>query len=148
MHVIQETYSHFEGEQTKDLILDIRAELQATAVDETKAIGLAYEELAAGVEPGYELIPASLHFEGGAVQSVDGQGRVTFEMYGEGTTAANLILEDTLAEISGQKAGVAATYLYEKFPLRDYPSVYIWPDWFDRLPYLPVRMRTQVDVGS
>jgi hypothetical protein len=148
VRVIQETYSHFEEEQTDNLVLDIRAELQATAVDETKAIGLAYEELAAGVEGGYELIPESLHFEGGQVEGVDGQGRVTFEMYGEGMTAANLVMDEILADIAGQKVGVAATYMYENLPLQDYPSVHVWPGWFGRLPFLPVRMQTQIEFGS
>jgi hypothetical protein len=148
VRVIQETYSHFEEEQTDNLVLDIRAELQATAVDETKAIGLAYEELAAGVEDGYELIPESLQFEGGEVEGVDGQGRVTFEMYGEGMTAANLVLDDILTDIAGQKIGVAAAYMYESLPLQDYPSVHVWPGWFGRLPFLPVRMQTQIEFGS
>jgi hypothetical protein len=148
VRIIKETYSKFAGEQSDNLVLDIRAELQATAIDETQAIGLAYEELAAGVEPGYELIPGSLHFEGGEVEGVDGQGRVTFEMYGEGITAASLIMDEILGDIAGQKAGVAATYMYENLPLQDYPSIQIWPDWFGRLPFLPVRMHTETEIGN
>ena len=103
---------------------------------------------AAGVEDGYELIPESLQFEGGEVEGVDGQGRVTFEMYGEGMTAANLVLDDILTDIAGQKVGVAATYMYENLPLQDYPSVHVWPGWFGRLPFVPVRIQTQIEFGS
>jgi len=147
VNIIQETYSNFVNEQTDTLILDIRAELQATVVDETKAIGLVYDELAGGVEPGYELIPGTLLFESGEVERVDDQGRVTFEMYGEGMTAASLVTDEILDEIAGQKSGVAVTYLFENLPLQDYPSVQVWPNWFGRLPFLPVRMQTVIENG-
>lgn len=147
VRIIQETYSHFPGEQTENLTLEIRAELQATAVDETLAVGLVYEEMSGAVEPGYELVPESLAFGSGEVLGVDGEGRVSFEMIGEGLMAARLTSEDLLASIAGQETGVAVSYLYERLPLRDYPSVRVWPDWFGRLPYLPVRISTQVEIG-
>lgn len=147
VRIIQETYSHFPGEQVENLTLEIRAELQATAVDETLAIGLVYEEMSDAVEPGYELVPESLAFGSGEILGVDGEGRVSFEMIGEGLMAARLASEGILSSIAGQEIGVAASYLYEHLPLRDYPSVHVWPDWFGRLPYLPVRISTQVETG-
>ena len=147
VRMIQETYSHFPGEQVENLTLEIRAELQATAVDETLAIGLVYEEMSDAVEPGYELVPESLAFGSGEVLGVDGEGRVSFEMIGEGLMAARLASEGLLSSIAGQEIGVAASYLYEHLPLRDYPSVHVWPDWFGRLPYMPVRISTQVETG-
>lgn len=147
VRTIHETYSHYPGEQAQTLTLEIRAELQATAVDETLAVGLVYEEMANAVEPGYELVPESLAFGNGEVLGVDGEGRVSFEMIGEGLMAASLTSEDLLSAIAGQEKGVAVSYLYERLPLRDYPSVRVWPDWFGRLPYLPIRITTQVETG-
>ena len=147
VRTLQETYSHFPGEQAEKLTVEIRAELQATAVDETQAIGLVYEELTNTVLPGYELVPESLKFGGGGVMGTDDQGRVTFEMMGEGFIAAHLTLDGLMESIAGQETGVAASYLYEHLPLRDYPTVRVWPDWFGRVPYLPVRIRAQVETG-
>jgi hypothetical protein len=147
VRTIHETYSHYPGEQAQNLTLEIRAELQATAVNETLAVGLVYEEMADAVEPGFELVPESLAFSSGEVLGVDGEGRVSFEMIGEGLMAARLTSEDLVSAIAGQKEGVAASYLYERLPLRDYPTVRVWPDWFGRLPYLPVRISTQVETG-
>ncbi|HZD11548.1 MAG TPA: baseplate J/gp47 family protein, partial [Candidatus Binatia bacterium] len=147
LHVAEiehETFSHFPGERTERLALEIRARIEGTAVDASQANDLIYERLAAAVHPGYELVPESLHFFSEDVLDVDEQGRVTFEMVGEGLVAASLDTRDVLPDVAGQPTGIAASYLYERLPLRDYPSIRVWPNWFDRLPYLPVRIRTQV----
>lgn len=146
--IFHETYSHFPGEQTNTLTLEIRAELVATAVDETQAIGLIYDELAANVSSGFELVPSSLQFRSGDVLGVDSEGRVTFEMIGEGQVAARFTTEEPVRRVAGQETEVAMAYLNDVLPLRDYPSVRIWPDWFGRLPYLPVRIQTQIDIGE
>ena len=57
-------------------------------------------------------------------------------------------LHDILEDISGQKTGIATTYMYENLPLQDYPSIHVTPNWFGRLPYLPVRMQAEIEVGG
>jgi hypothetical protein len=147
VNISQETYSHFPGEVSDRLTLEIRAELQATAVDQIQAVSMVYEELARSVSPGFELVPSSLNFTNGEVIGVDNEGRVTYEVEGEGVMAARLP-EDALKEvIAGQDAATAASYLYEELPLSDYPVIKVWPDWFGRLPYLPVRIQTINDPG-
>jgi hypothetical protein len=144
--VLHETYSHFPGDQTDRLALEIRAELQATAVDETQANGLLYEALVAAIEPGYELVPDSLEFSTGDVLAVDSQGRITFEVLGQAVSAARLSLDDLLEQVAGQERGIAMTYLYEHLPLRTYPTARVWPGWLERLPYLPVRIQTEIET--
>ncbi len=146
--ILSETYSHFPGERTDRLALEIRAQIQGTAVDASQANDLVYEELAAAVRPGYELVPQSLRSYSDDVVDVDGQGRVTFTAVGEAIMAASLETGDVLPAVAGQPMGVAATYLYERLPLRDYPSIRVWPNWFDRLPYLPARIQTEVVTGQ
>ena len=65
-------------------------------------------------------------------------------MVGEGVMAARLSLEEPLERVAGQEVGVALAYLYEHLPLRRYPSAYIWPDWFGRMPYLTVRIQPEL----
>jgi hypothetical protein len=146
--ILHETYSHFPGEQSDRLALDMRAELQATAVDETQAVGLVYDELATAVRPGFELVPSSLDFSSGSVAGVDNEGRVTFEMIGEGRVAAVLDLEEYLDLVTGQEIGLAMAFLYEQLPLQDYPTTEIWPGWHKRLPFLPARIQTKIETGE
>ncbi|HET6447316.1 MAG TPA: baseplate J/gp47 family protein [candidate division Zixibacteria bacterium] len=146
VHTLHETFSHFPGEKTGRLAVDMRMAMEATAVDETQAVELVYNELASLVTPGYELVPDSLRFRSGSVAGVDGEGRVTFEMIGEGQIAAKLGLESAVSEIAGQERGRAQAYLFELLPLREYPKVHTWPSWFNRIPYLPVRITTQIET--
>jgi hypothetical protein len=146
--VEQETYSHFVGEQSERLALEVRASIRGTAVDSRQANDIVYDELAASVQPSYELIPESLKFSSGDVLGVDGQGRVTFMMRGEGMVAAKLQTDELLTTIAGQDTGVATAFLYEQLPLQRYPSVEVWPDWLDRMPFLPERIRTVVTTST
>lgn len=145
--IYHETYSHFPGEKSNIIALDIRAELQATAVDETQAAALVYDEMIEKVLPGYELVPGTLEFGGGELLGADNEGRAIFEMVGRGRMAAKLELEDEIEQITGQQPGLASTYLFERLPLRDFPIVEIWPRWFERLPYLPIRISTEIDTS-
>lgn len=142
--IYQETYSHFPGERADRLALEIRAGLQGTAVDASQANDLVYQALAESVLPQYTLVPDSLRFFQDEVIGVDNQGRVTFEMVGEGVMAARLSLEEPVAAVAGQDVDIALAYLYQELPLRRYPSARVWPDWFGRMPYLPVRIQTEV----
>lgn len=146
--VTSETYSHFAGEQTEKLTLEIRAVLQGTAVNTTAATDLAYEALAQQIPAGYTLIPASLRFQPQRVLGVDDQGRVQFEMMAEGQVAVNLSLEQPLETVAGQPSDLAIAYLYEQLPLRDIPIIEVWPVWFGRMPYLPARIQLQVQPSD
>jgi hypothetical protein len=143
--VLDETFSHDVGEQTAELTLVLRAELQGTAVDTTVASGLAFESLGRAVPAGYTLVPDSIRFSSGNVVAVDESGRVTFSMIGEGVVAANLALDGPLTAVTGQPPETAAAYLYQNLPLRAVPVLNIWPIWFDRVPYLATRIQTVVE---
>jgi hypothetical protein len=147
VEIEDETYSHFVGERTDQVTLEIRAELHGTAVDASQANDLVYLSLIEAVEPGFELVPHSLRFRPGEVLGVDSQGRVSFVMSGEGVMAARLDLAEPLNVIAGQKTELALGYLNEQLPLRALPTVRVWPNWLGRMPYLPVRIQTEVDTG-
>ena len=146
--IFSETYSHGVGEPASRLALEMRAELHGTAINTTEAAGLVYEALAAEVPPGFSLVPGSLALDTGEVLAVDGQGRVTFSMAGEGIAAAELDLAGPVTAVTGQEMEVAIAYLYQQLPVRDVPTIDVWPTWFDRVPYLPARIQTRVEAGE
>ncbi|MGH2536576.1 MAG: baseplate J/gp47 family protein [Candidatus Promineifilaceae bacterium] len=144
---LHETYSHFPGEQSERLALDLRLELRATAVGRSGATDLIYEELAAAVGPGYELTPSTLRFEIGSVREVDAAGRVHFEMVGEALMAAKLDLTAALPAITGQEIDQAQAFLFETLPLSAAPDIDVSPEWFDRVPYLTARLRPEIETA-
>lgn len=145
-----ETFSHFPGEQTEKLALEMRAALVGTAVNTHEAAGLLYESVVTAVPPHHTLVPDSLVFTVGDVVGVDEAGRVTFEMHVTGLAAADLSTvqhrDAPLTVITGQPPDLVAAYLYAQLPLQAVPVLDIWPTWFQRLPYLPARI--QVDIQT
>ncbi len=145
VNILDETFSHDVGEQTAELTLVMRAELQGTAVDTTVASGLAFDSLGQAVPAEFTLVPDSIRFSSGSVVAVDESGRVTFSMIGEGVVAANLALDGPITAVTGQPPETAAAYLYQQLPLRAAPTLNIWPVWFDRVPYLATRIQTEIE---
>jgi hypothetical protein len=139
-----ELFSHAVGEQTDELRLKTEASLQATAVDLTQASGLVYEALAAKAPAGFSLVASSIHYGQGDVVAVDDDGRVTFILNGRGVIAAELEVAGPLQAITGQAPEYAVAYLYQQMPLREYPAIEIWPNWFRRVPYMTQRLQTEV----
>lgn len=144
LRIESETYSHFLGEQTDTLTLEMRAVLQGTAVAHTAAAALLVETLTANLPEDETLVPESVSLQIGEVVGVDEAGRVTFEMNAAAMAAADLRLDGVLPAIAGQEPERALAYLYENLPLRAVPSLDVWPIWFNRVPYLPTR--TQVSI--
>lgn len=144
VRILSETYSHPVGAPTSRLSLAMEAELAATAVDSAAASGLAYEGLAAQAPSGFTLLPDAIRIDSGDVVSADDAGRVTVVMIAEAEAAADLPLTPLLPTIAGQETAVAAAYLFENLPLRAAPAIDVWPVWFNRVPYVPSRIRTEV----
>ncbi|MCB8983300.1 MAG: baseplate J/gp47 family protein [Ardenticatenaceae bacterium] len=144
LNVDSETYSHFPGEQTDRLALEMRADVGGTAVNANAASGIVYEALAAAVPEGYSLVPDSIQYTRGDVVAVDDAGRVTFVMTGSVLAAADLDVDEVLDDISGQPPDLAIAYLYKQLPLRAVPEVTIWPNWFNRLPYVATRIQAEI----
>ncbi len=146
LQIVQESYSHAPGEATEKLTLEMRAVLQATAVNQAAALGIMTAALTADSPAGYLLVPESVSAQVGDVLGVDEAGRVRFTMTAEGDVAAALGLDEVLTAVAGQPPDIALSYLYQELPLRELPSLRIWPTWFSRVPYLPTRIQVEIST--
>jgi len=146
--ILQETYSHGVGEAADQLTLSMQVEMRGTAVDVTDATGLVYAGLAAQVPPGHYLAADNISVAPEAVLAVDEAGRMTVNMRGTGLAAVDLNLEQTLPLVTGQEVETAVAYLYQHLPLREPPQLQVWPTWFERVPYLNGRIKTQVEITA
>lgn len=143
--VYEETYSHFAGDRADQVTLELRAEIHGTAIQAEQAYELVYVALLESVEPGFELVPRTVRLEQGELVGVDGEGRVSFLLRGEALTAATLDLEPAIAAVAGQEKETALSFLEDRLPLSERPNITIRPEWFNRLPYLPVRIQFTVE---
>lgn len=144
--IYDETFSHFLNEETDEVTFEMRAELHGTAVNAQLALGLIDEQISDSVPEGYQLLPDSVETSIGELLGVDAQGRVSLQMNGYGLVAAKIKLGDTLDTVRGQSVELAQYYLEENLPLRETPTVRIWPVRFGRMPYLETRIRTVLDT--
>ena len=146
IYVYEETYSHFLGEETKNLTLEMKVEYHATAFNEPLALELINEKLQNSVPEGYVLQKETIKPRLGELLGADNEGRVNLELSGSALAVADFKLRPHLNEIRGQTLSVALGYLNEELPLRDIPDIKIWPTQFGRVPYLGARLFVELDL--
>ena len=143
--IFEETYSHAVGELSSRLSLEMRAALVGTAVNTTQASGLVYDTLVQDVPFDQVVVPDSIRFSEGDVIGTDDAGRVTFVMLADGIAAVEVAQSAPIEPITGQNPDLAAAYLFETLPLRELPTIEIWPVWFERVPYAAGRIDVEVE---
>ena len=141
--VPKESYSRFISEQADAVGLDMRLLVSGLAVDVDNAETVAYVSLSCRLPPGYELVDA--RFELGEVTEEDiGPGWFSFFVTAHGYAAAELDTDAAVALVRGQPVADAHKRLLEEFPLAEPPRLTVWPDWLERMPWLPLRISVQV----
>lgn len=146
--IYYENYSHSQGQPTNSLTMEMRAALHGTAVQQEAALTLIYDELRVNVRKGFSLLPETIRPELGQVVGVDNQGRVSLMLAAQGTLSADLPVAQMISAIRGQDLDVAMTYLTQSLLLREPPTMKVWPAWFGRMPYIPVRIQATIDNNS
>lgn len=146
--IYYENYSHSQEQPTNTLTMEMRAVLHGTAVRREAALALINDELRVNVRKGFSLLPETIRPNLGEVVGVDNQGRVSLMLAAQATLSADLPVAQTINAIRGQDIGVAVAYLTQNLLLREPPSLEVWPPWFGRLPYIPVRIQATIDNNS
>ena len=139
-----ESSSHFVGEVTDELTMEIRAEVHSTAVNDEVAIGLVDAAVADAIPQGFDLVRDSIEISDGTVLGVDAQGRVSLELTATGWVSAEIDHLPNLDEITGSFIPDAQLYLQENLPLREVPTVDVRPESFERIPFIPARIYTNI----
>ncbi len=145
--VMEEDYNRYVGEQADSVELRIKALIQGYVVDENEGYGVVYTALAAATPPEHRLLPGSIATpRRGDVLNVDENGRATFLMQGQARAAAVIDQGAVLESVRGQEIGFATRWILDNVPVQQEPEISIWPGWFRRLPYLPIRIAMQVET--
>jgi len=143
--VTNKNYSRYVGERADSVELEMTALIQGYAVDGSEGYGLVYTALAAETPPGYRLLADGISLRRGEVLDVDDDGRVTFLMQGQATVAADINRSHIVQVIRGQRIAWAAGWIARAIPIQGEPAIHVWPLWFGRLPYLPIRITVRVE---
>jgi hypothetical protein len=133
-----------DGEQTDQLLLEMRAVVRGVVVGGQNANQLALAALQAATPPGYKLDPRSLQFIMGDVLGVADDQTVTFEMRAAGEAVAQIDTATVSSDVRGLPAEQARSLLSQQLPLAAQPRVSVEPDWLGTLPWLPFRINVTV----
>lgn len=138
------TFSGDPGDAADTLTLSMRAVVEALAVDEQLGQQVVYSQLAKQIQEGQFIQPESVSYELGcdSVTNFDPTGRVTFSMSGSGLVSRQVDANQIRDRLVGMPANDAMAYLVSELPLQQgiTPTITISPDWFDRIPILPMRI--------
>ncbi|MGD2177509.1 MAG: hypothetical protein PVG71_06775 [Anaerolineae bacterium] len=147
--VPKKAYTHFIGEQTEMVGLNMRLLVSGQAVDIDSAEGIAYQALTRELSSGHRLV--DVDFEIGELEDDDtGPGWFTFHVTGRGYAAAVIDPDQVVEQIRGQRVADARAQLQAELPLAEPPEFVIWPEWperlksLERVPLLPLRIDLRV----
>jgi hypothetical protein len=142
------TYSAQAGAVADQISLNMRAVVEATAIDQQFAQQIAFARLAAEIPRGRTLQPESVTYDSSGPQSIDALGRVGFTILATGIVGARIDAETIQNNLTGRIATDAQTYLSTTYDLQldTPPTISLNPEWLPQLPFLPFRINVVVQA--
>ena len=147
--VPKKAYTHFIGEESETVGLNMRLLVSGQAVNADDARGIARNVLVSELPSGYRLVDAQFDM-GEVVEEEEGPGWFTFYVEGRGFAAAEISEDEVSAEVRGKRIPEARAHLQEAFPLAEPPQFDTWPTWptwlawLERVPLIPIRVDVRV----
>lgn len=140
---LAETYDRFAGEQSPTLGLQLQLLARGMAVDLAGAQTLAARALRESVPPGHFLLEETIQY--GAVQFIRfDQEAVRMTLTAAGEALIPIRTGEVRALLSGVPLEEAPRLLQRRFELARPPEITLEPNWTDRLPYIPTRIKVLV----
>lgn len=140
------TFSASVNEVTDSLTLTMRTTVQATAVNEGFGQQVTFAQLARQIPRGREIRQNTITYERGPVNAVFQNGQVSFEITGSGVVESRINIGQIQQRLAGLEVNEALAYMITEIDLvpDDLPQVEINPEWFGRMPFLPVRINIRL----
>jgi hypothetical protein len=128
------------GDITDTLSLTMRAVVEAVAIDEQLGQQIVFAQMAGQIPRGRVIQPETIEYTRGPV-TISGED-ITFTMTGRGTVTGRINHGQLQEQLAGRSLEEAMLYLTERVDLAEnsVPSIAITPDWFNRMPLLPMRI--------
>lgn len=145
--VMSMVYDSFTDEAKDKVGLTMRLLARAIAVDDRGGEALALRALQEQMPPNSRLLADSLKYNTSTftVQEENQQKVVDFSVSASGTVVEDVDSGRIRAAVVGLTPAEAQTYVQQTWNLRQPPLVSVTPDWLGRLPYIPFRVKVDVD---
>jgi hypothetical protein len=139
------TLSHNIGEVTDTLTLEMRATVEAIAIDDRFARQIVFAELSAQKPEKLLMQTDSFQYVRGNVTEISTTNQVTFSASGQALIIGQVNVPDLQAQLAGKSLDEANQWLQRTLSLApgSTPILKIEPDWLPHLPLLPIRISVQ-----
>jgi hypothetical protein len=135
-----------EGEPASQLDLLLRLEFQAPMVEEEDLAALANAVLDANLPPGFAPQPETLEIEQLSEPRLEASGEAHWQVRFRREMVAQLPVGEAINLALGQTPDQARARLSAALALAAPPVIRVKPDWWPRLPLLPIQIA--VDQGK
>jgi len=148
--VLDETYDHLLGEATDFLGMTMRVQAGGVVFDPIQARAVARAVLERAIPVGRTLHQESFYAEVVQADMVDPDPdeepspSVRLVMKARGWSEAVITPGRVISLVQGKSIPDAVAELRSGLPLRDPPLLSVEPEWWDRVPWLPFRIRVIV----
>jgi hypothetical protein len=149
LHIAEErddwtSFSAQTGDIADTLSLTMRAVVEAFAIDEQLGQQIVFAQMAAQIPRGRIISPETVEYHRGPV-TIDSSG-ITFTMSGSGRVSGRINTGILQEQLAGRTIDEAMAYLLERVDLEanTIPQITVSPDWFNRMPLLPMRINIVV----
>ncbi|MCY3945623.1 MAG: baseplate J/gp47 family protein [Anaerolineaceae bacterium] len=136
-------FSAAPGDAAESLRLDMKAIVEAVAIDESHAQQILLGRLQSQVESGSNLLMHTIHHDRGPVVSDYADGLIRFSRSAHGLTESAIDTAALRQQLGGLTPAEARSLIHRNWPLQPGTTalVEITPAWPGRLPFLPLRIR-------
>lgn len=143
--VIEETREPAEGQPADRLQLGLRAEYQVWMVSEADLDTVAHAALDANQEPGFQALPGSLRIQSTSQPVIESaaassKGGARWQINARRTLEASWSKNQLTSALLGKSVRNARQILQSSLPLAEDPRIRIFPAWWMRMPFLPLRI--------
>ncbi|MFQ6058367.1 MAG: baseplate J/gp47 family protein [Anaerolineae bacterium] len=140
IEAVAEVFDQAVDELTESLSLRMRVRATGTAIPMSAADELASAFLESRVPDGFRLVPERFQVQPGQVTGIEGR-KVRFQMNVSGLARAKVDEGDIKNWVRGRPIAEAERVLRQHLKLRGAPAIEVWPEWLERVPWLPFRIR-------
>ncbi len=141
------TFSANAGDIADTVTLNMRAIVEASAVDEQFGRQIAFAALSSRVPRGRVIQPDEITYNRGAASLLNTNGDVTFEMTATAVVAEPVDEDMLRRELANRRPDTALSYLLTEIDAHPgtIPEMSLSPGWMRRLPLLPARINIQIE---
>ncbi|MEL6148158.1 MAG: hypothetical protein AAFR56_00930 [Chloroflexota bacterium] len=143
------TYSANVGEVADTVTLEMRAVVEAAAVDETHGRQVAFASLSRGIPRGRVIAPDSIEYQRGTdVQPAE--NGIAFDLTVNATVTEPVEQDEIRRQIAAMPISEALGYIISEINMQQgtVPQISISPAWMRQMPVLPFRIQIQLEEAT